>query len=66
MYLMTSIIRIFYFDLEFKCQHICCMDIVLGWWNGRHRGLKILWAFARAGSSPVPSKVLVYDRLELV
>ena len=28
---------------------------LLEWWNGRHAGLKILWALARAGSSPASS-----------
>ena len=23
-----------------------------GWWNGRHEGLKILWLYGCAGSSP--------------
>jgi Type II CAAX prenyl endopeptidase Rce1-like len=27
----------------------------LGWWNGRHWGLKIPWGQPRAGSTPVPS-----------
>ena len=29
--------------------------LLLGWWNGRHWGLKIPWEQSRAGSTPVPS-----------
>ncbi len=28
---------------------------MLGWWNGRHKGLKIPWGQPREGSSPFPS-----------
>ena len=34
----------------------------LGWWNGRHAGLKILCLYGRAGSSPAPStKTLIVN-----
>jgi hypothetical protein len=35
---------------------------LLGWWNGRHKGLKIPWGQPREGSSPFPSS-LIYKGL---
>ncbi len=29
-------------------------ELLGGWWNGRHGGLKIPWRRRRAGSSPAP------------
>ena len=29
-----------------------------GWWNGRHEGLKILWLYGCAGSSPASGTLI--------
>ena len=35
-------------------SRLCWQRRLPGWWNGRHKGLKIPWPQGRAGSSPAP------------
>lgn len=42
--------------LDYNLKKSYCLALLsLGWWNGRHWGLKIPWGQPRAGSTPVPS-----------
>ena len=49
--------KIFFLPLAFLTCNVI-LQCTPGWWNGRHKGLKIP-RFIRAGSSPAPGTTIV-------